>query len=56
MSKDVNSFLIRFWAGVVVVMAVGLSWEPHAPRFAWGLFIGSVMWLFVLIAYRWVKR
>lgn len=57
MPKDaLHAFLIRFWTGVVITMAIGLSWEPHPPRLLVGMFMGATLWLVILFVDDRVKR
>lgn len=49
MSKDLHLFLIRFWAGIVLSFAMGLAYDRHQPRLVWGMFVGSFVWLVILL-------
>lgn len=45
---QLDLFLLRFWAGVVFSMGIGLSWERHPPRLMVGMFVGAIIWLITL--------
>jgi len=56
MPKRYTYFLIRFWVGVGFALIMGLSWDPHMPRFVWGVAVGALIFAFVLLMGTWVKR